>query len=461
MLKYKLSNGRSILSNSELIIPTLKKYDFEKLGYDSPNLENPLPSISRNSSRNTLNSFDQIMYQKPNDFRLTNKNTKGTNILLYSQYFTTEKKETIIYNYISCLIHLVVIFISYMFCFSHLIDLGYFNKISFLHLYTIDNVFYLISYLNLWFKTNLDKHLVFISFDKRIIYYITLSLPLQLIYLLNDKLYIGFLLIFAMPSVMNWLTDIYKFQKLYRQYLKQLEEFGYFLICKQTAKVLNNISRECIDIDPNFTHKDFNLVIRNFNQNTIINFLCSFFVASILHYFEAGGVKVYTMLFRQYYFNEYFGGVRNNDSEDKIFFNKILTNKDWNKLFDPYTLNKLINYYINTDSQDKNVITKYIDQIVFIFKHLYLQFIACWIILGLNIFNGAGILTNLFFINGNKIKKILSIVLIFIFYVINIYHSDALLLLIICNLTLFCIVNKITFSIIKDIYKLLINGCKC
>ena len=51
------------------------------------------------------------------------------------------------------------------------------------------------------------------------------------------------------------------------------------------------------------------------------------------------------MLFRQYYFNEYFGS-GNIAIGDKAHIQNILIERKWDKVLDPYTLNKLINHYI-------------------------------------------------------------------------------------------------------------------
>ena len=58
---------------------------------------------------------------------------------------------------------------------------------------------------------------------------------------------------------------------MYKKLVKSLEEFGYFIMLKQMAKVLNVISKECFNIEPNFKFCEFNSLVRNFNQNMIVN----------------------------------------------------------------------------------------------------------------------------------------------------------------------------------------------
>jgi len=484
---YKKSHGRFSLSSSQLVLPTNQ----QNISLNQQGLQ-PNQQILSNKKKY---GFEIMGYNSPNiDLKI---HTKISNTLLYSQYFTNDTKDIIHYTPLSHAIHLFIILITYFFCFT---------PITFLHMYTIDNMFSLITYLNQWFSLQITNHIKLITFDKRILYYIFASIPLQLLYFINLPTYWVLLVITVMPVIMNHITDVYKFTKMYRKCLNYLEEFGYYIIAKQTAKVLNVISKECFStipervntssshpiysiqnnhfkqnnsennnknnnvqnknnnvelilendkelFDPLFTHKDFNKLVRNFNQNMIINFLGSFLIASLLHYFETGGVNIYTMLFRQYYFSEYISTREMTNMEDKIYFQQLLKNRDWNKLFEPFALNKLINYYINSDSQNKNVIGQYINNLLSVITHAYLQFISCWIVLGFNLFHGAGILTNLFFISGTKIQKILHCCIIGIFFLLNTISQEATLMLLGCNVMLFLIINKVTFSIVRDIYK--------
>ena len=49
-------------------------------------------------------------------------------------------------------------------------------------MYTADNIFYLVNYLDNWFHMGLEKHLKFVSFDKRLIVILIYSLCLQPFY---------------------------------------------------------------------------------------------------------------------------------------------------------------------------------------------------------------------------------------------------------------------------------------
>ena len=113
--------------------------------------------------------------------------------------------------------------------------------------------------------------------------------------------------------------------------------------------------------------------------------------------------------------------------------------------------------YINKDSNDKNIIKDYITTCIEFFKNNYYQLMCCWVVLGLDIFKGCGIILNLVFLNGNKYERISKSIITILFFIINWFNTEELLMLFMCNLITMLFINKISFSIIKDIIKICIK----
>lgn len=294
-------------------------------------------------------------------------------------------------------------------------------------------------------------------FIRYIYYFILLS-----IYYIVDFITWGYLSIllnlilpfFILPVVIENIVYNYNFKKITNAVINDCENFIYFIISKHMSKILSIISNNCLDYNPTFKEDEFKPFIKKVSVDIFINFICSFLFASILHYFEKNGTTVFTAIFRQFYFRQYYFKKENIDKNNKNYLINIMKTKNWIKLLDPYTLNRILKMYLLINNNKENSIIKHIKNIINQFNTSFSKIMICWTISSLCNIKYISILSYLLFIKSkHKINIYLKIIVIFLFTIISFFSNEVLLLIIMCEFFTRLLVNKITRDIFYDIYK--------
>ena len=371
-----------------------------------------------------------------------------------SQYFNlnySEERHEI--NVSHVIFQSIIVGVLYYFCWT---------SINFINVFTIDSVFSAIIFIlkyhskedNYMFESMIYQTSYFI----RLIYYLLL---LGCYYLINFvtwnyfSIVLQFILpIFTLPIIIENIVYTYKFKKLTQAIRSDCQEFSYFIISKQMAKVVSIISRSCLNYVPEFKEDEFKPFVRNISVGIFVNFICSFIFASILHYLEQDGTTVFTAIFRQFYFRQYYFKKEKIDSDHKNYLINIMETRNWIKLLDPYTLNRIMKMYLkmNEDQEDSIVvqIKNIIDQISMSFSKM----MTCWTISSLIKIRCIGILTYFLFVKSkHKINTYLKFCVVTFFTIISFFSYEQLLQIILCEICARIMVNKVTRDIIYDIYK--------
>ena len=169
-----------------------------------------------------------------------------------------------------------------------------------------------------------------------------------LYYLTNVTCIIPLLML---PYTINYITNLYKFKKLSKYVYNTLEDIIYYIVSKQTTKILNKISINYLEYESNFQVAEIRPFVKRISVNIFINFLGAFLFASILKYVESDGTTIVSAIIRQYFFKQYLSKKVNK----KEYIIGLMKNRKWGKLFDAYTLNKMISIYIESNKKDDDI----------------------------------------------------------------------------------------------------------
>ena len=304
--------------------------------------------------------------------------------------------------------------------------------------------------------------------------YIIIFLEVIVAMFINTKYVMIPLNVIQAPQIMNIILNLQfvkvRIEKIY-DYLQKISDI---IVNNLVAKTLSIIFAKCLKNSDNLANnladignitdmtksisikvvntkiepKDIAPFMTKFNYKLSIHFLSTFLVASGLQYFEQDGATFYTVLFRNYYFRQLY---LNDINTNKRILNDILDTRDYSKIIDPYFLNVIIQLYAESGKNDNTSIVEKINEILGIFLDGFFQIMTLWSICSISGSVLMGNLCNTIFIWDNKKKIIMnaicSVILYFVFY------SDHLLSLILLKISLFILNTKITYDIIKKIYK--------
>lgn len=375
-----------------------------------------------------------------------------------SQYFDlnySEERHEI--NIIYVFIQLIIVSIFYYFFWigANLINIftidGACSAIIFILKYNSEKDDYL--FCNIVYQT---------SYFVRLIYYFILigcyySINFITWYYFDNALqYV--LLMFTLPIVIENIVYSYEFKKLTKIIRYECDEVLYFIISKQMTKIVSIISKKCLNYNPNFNENEFKPFVKKMSVGIFINFIGAFIFASILHYFERNGTTVFTAIFRQFYFRQYYFNKENIDPDHKKYIVNIMKTRNWIKLLDPYTLNRIMKMYLklNEDSDDSIII--HIQNIFSQINASISKIMVCWTMSSLVKIRCIGIMTYLLFVKSKyKINMYLKFGIIIFFVIVSFFSYEQLLQIILCEICTHFMVNKVTRDIIYDIYKYIIH----
>jgi hypothetical protein len=393
------------------------------------------------------------------------------NPLFISQYLkSNDNDDKIILINKYCLgIEAIIIFI--FLCTYHYIkqDVTYDGLYNFnlIILFQLDMLFGIITYIIYFFK--LEKYYVCHRNNtlERYIYIFFNFAVFGVIYILCDYYKIIFILhiLTQSPQIILWVLNIKIMKILIQNMCHYLRKIINVVAVSEITKILNIIIRRSLYTSrdkPDYVVKiiirkeDIFPFIENFNYDLSLHFLLAFVIASLLQYFETDGATIYTIIFRNYYFKQLY--IHDNTNYKKQV-HKIIKNKEYSKILDPYFLNMMIRLYINSNIEKKISITKQVKLILHVITNNLTQIMILWSICSLTNCIIFGIIFNILFtINFDMSKSTI------INIITNIVCMPLLLLLLPKDylLSLFCLkiivfmsqtnaVNEIINCLKKDI----------
>jgi len=252
------------------------------------------------------------------------------------------------------------------------------------------------------------------------------------------------------PVMTEEILFSYQFRKIYQTLKDRFDQFVYRMMSKQLGKVLVKVARNALQQEMEFAPDEFIKYLEKFTYTRIISFVSSFLVAALLHYLESGGTTIYTALLRQYYFREYMFQNEKREGNTKKYLTNLLKTRRWDKITDPYTLNRILQLYVDLADSDQDNI--FLTQMLKISNHLGISFakmMTAWSIMALVPFPGSGSLSYLLFCENS-----LHLALIALFTALSQVSHEQILMLMLCELTYLAINNPLARDIAKEINKI-------
>lgn len=330
------------------------------------------------------------------------------------------------FTFMSLLIQILLII-----CVFELCNVSNYSKIM-----MSDSVISLILFVCKYHNINVEAYLYQEIYFNRLLYIYIICI----FYWFINQIYI--IPILMLPYTIHYITNLYKFKQLSKYIYNKLENIIYFILSNEITKILNKISINYLNYDPQFKCTEIKPYIKRFTVHIFINFIESFILASILKYIESTGTTVVSAIIRQYFFKQYYS----KKLEKKEYIIKLMKNRKWNKLLDAYTLNKLICIYIGSNDGNDDIM---------VYMHKIRDYIIsnCNIVLGCwtisTLFNNyIGFMSYIIFVDKKYIvQQLLSIIVCII-----INSNEILLNLILCRLLFI----TLSLDIITEYYKKLL-----
>ena len=322
------------------------------------------------------------------------------------------------------------------------------------NLITIDSVIVAITFSMQYHNIYNKRFLCHIMKSKKILYYLyflALYSTIDVIFWYKiHKLFIITLPFIMCPSIIYKVTNIYLFRVCHKYVYEVIESIFYELLCKQMAKLINMISEHSLNYNPKIHYSELELLIKTRPYYIYINFVSGFVFASILQYFENNGTTIYTMVFRQLYFKQYF----KEDIVYEDYIASVLRQRKWELLTDPYTLNIIIQIFLNNNKKN-SVLAKHVKSIKQKLDLSFTKIACCWTIWSVLKIKYVGILSYLLFFKHTKINynNVIKLSIIVIHLILSYFSQEQLIQIILCETLTLLIMNNVTKTIVLDIVK--------
>ena len=361
--------------------------------------------------------------------------------------------------------------LSYLAIFSQLlisssISLFFYNNWIIVNMLTIDSIYGSIVFLTEYYQINYQKYFYQEIATIRYFYYIfALTLYYNLTWITWFPIYFicpFYTTIFTIPYTINIVSNIKYFQKIYYFLYNEIDFLFKFIFSKKIASIINYIGINHLQSYPNLKAME---IVNNINQlslKDITNFIFSSIIASVLFYFELDGTRFYTILFRQYYFKQYFLGKNNSSNiSDRSYILQIIQQRNWKKLIEPYSLNRLMKLYLQINQSSNGGIffsqSSSFEQI----KHSIGCFMLNWTVYSIIGYRSSGIWTYCLLIWKHRHNYLrLRISLIGIFLILSFICHEQVLLLLILELTMLVTTNQGFFGLLKDLKEAIFRECE-
>jgi hypothetical protein len=243
-----------------------------------------------------------------------------------------------------------------------------------------------------------------ISFVDKYIYFFTimgLNIILNIFTWFNYSYEISrLLLILACPSILSVLCRTKCFLIIDTFVLKEAKRLYLYILCKITAKIINSLSKVCLDCKPNIDYKELENFYENTNESTtyILNFVQTFVLMCFVHYMKKSNNIFYKFATKIIYKIKTIG---QNTDDNKINKNVYVENKtknmlaqilyarEWNKLCNPQTVNKFFELYEDDANKDNGYFVTKINEILYQLNYDFVKLFVILTLISINEWVGA------------------------------------------------------------------------
>ena len=352
------------------------------------------------------------------------------NILIYSNFFEYKKqknelgKEILFVFLFNICVHTKINILSRILLFDSLFQ----------------SILFYLEYKN--YKLLFNKQYDIIE---RYIYYIFLAVFITICNCITIYHYYYYTQVFTSilycPTILAYIVNIVYYKK-YRNYVyNTCNKIINTILCKQILKIINIVITHILHIKiiSPIQYSDIVPFYNNCSWYIVNKFIISFLIACIFNYLDKGVLKLPLIICK----NVYMKDTKYNIADDKQYIQQIINDKQWNKLLDVYTLNRIIRLcFMNTNNSFARHTT---NNIIFRFNRL----MFCYAVL--NAFGMVpSILCFLLFIKKTNAFSYIMNTILFIY--ISYFTTEQFLILVLCEI-FYLFIDLDIVKIFMDAYR--------
>jgi hypothetical protein len=433
-----LIKDREIIGS--IVIRKKKLFNINKSNYSDP-----LP-LSRGIEILDNEPLDMDVMELNSSIELTD----NTNLIYYSHYFMLDDQDKKIILNVADLIKEIFVII-----FLHLF-LGIHNAIF--NVITIDGIIscaiFYIGFMQVTEKNNFLIKNRLMTLD-RYIYYLLLFCGYYLFnymtwYRFTDiTMYVASIMI--CPSVMGQIYNIYAYKKIRKVLYEGYNRLIRKIICKQLCKIINLIIIKILCLTVRVKYEDLVPFYNKFSWLIINKFIVTFVLACIFNHVDKGGMKFPMMIYKNLYMKD----TKYKITDDKLYLEQIIQDKQFAKFLDVYTLNRIIRMLVNDDAQNSMLseqVTQFLQKLTFRLNRIMM----CWTIASFSNLT-VGILGFLMFITSTE-RPLRYIINTLFFVIISLFTVERILIIIMCELFYPIVDSKLLTDVIQDTYQSIKRG---
>ena len=136
---------------------------------------------------------------------------------------------------------------------------------------------------------------------------------------------------------------------------------------------------------------------------------------------------------------------------DKSYIVSIIERKEWVKLLDPYTLNRLMKFYLQLNESTNGGILLKQQGLQYIFLQSLKRFTINWTVYSLIGYRSSGIWTYIFYLWRENSFLSLKLAILSFYILLSINSSEQVLFIFLLEMTLILLANSAFVSILKDL----------
>lgn len=418
--------------NFEICVPKGYSVDHNKIKRRIDSQSRSLfPQISATSAADEIVSIDDVV-----------------------SYSVTEKREVIVSNfktlYLSIFFQLIIVStIAYYF----------YYPIALIWMITLDSILPAIVFIFEYYEIKSLSQLIKIEpFLVRYGYYLVTFATYHYIdsilwFKLTPYLY-GILILCQMPVMISRITSFQAYQKYQMWIQHQIIHFVQLIICRRMSKVINDILKHHIQYNESRVEpSELMSIVDKLSFDHSIIFLKSCVIATLIFYLEIKEFKKSAIFLRQFWFSEFLGNRNANSSLDDLnYLRRIVAKKEWNQLLDPYTLNRLMQFYLKLNNTTNGGIFPSHQSARACIAISATKFMVAWTAFTMMTFRSSGVLIySVFVFKDRGARLLIKLAIILIYVILSIVSTEQVLFILLCELTTLLIVNDVGIGVIKDL----------
>jgi hypothetical protein len=377
--------------------------------------------------------------------------------LINHDHFSYPKPSARPLSFWPCLVQLVC---------TGLVAKFFFNSWFFLNFLTVDSVISGLIFLINYYGLPMDWCLYQESTGKRYCYYLLISLCY---YNVTGLLWFDYrqhslpwrqisLVLLSTPMVISRIANLPWFLRFYHFLRNEVYFLVKYLASKKVAGLINKIGIQYLNNHPQVKTEELIDLIDKISFQHLVSFLGSCLFASLLFYLELDGVKFYTIIFRQYYFRQYFLGSEQGQLSDRSYVIKMINERQWGKLLDPYALNRLMKFYLELNEVTNGGLLSKGPGITHSLKESSQRFMVNWTVYSLIGLPSSGIWTYGILIWRDRTEFLtVKLVVLMLYIVLSLVSNEQVLFLLVLEINLLLVSNHGFMGLLKDLKKITVS----